>query len=152
MKALVALGSNLGDTVATLQSALAALGRVSETRLLRASRFFVTPPEAPGAGGAYLNAAALLETRLDSRALLHALLRIEASHGRRPRRGLRGPRTLDLDLILYGSTQVSLPGLQVPHPRFRSRPFVLTPAADVASRLLDPKTGHDVGGLLRALT
>ncbi len=152
MKALVALGSNLGDRAATLRSAVAALRRLPSTRLLDASRLLATAPEAAGDGGWFLNGAALLETGLGPRALLDALLAVEARHGRRPRHGVRGPRTLDLDLILYGSLRQTLPGLVLPHPRFRSRSFVLAPAAEIAPRLVDPKTGYDVASLLRALS
>jgi len=146
-RALVALGSNLGDRGATIRGALADLGRVPGTRLVAASPLHETPPEAPGDGGPFLNAAALVETRLDPAALLAALHRLEARHGRRRRRAGRGPRTLDLDLVLMDGVRSGDPRARVPHPRFRGRAFVLDPAAQVAPGMRDPETGQTVAGL-----
>lgn len=98
----------------------------------------------------YLNAVAVGETILDPRELLRALLRIEEAYGReRPFPG--APRTLDLDLILLGDVLMDAPGLQVPHPRFRERFFVLGPLAEVAPEQVDPLTGFKVWELLRNL-
>ena len=93
-----------------------------------------------GSGGAqpsYLNAAAVGETALSARALLHALLDTERQFGRE-RPYVNAPRTLDLDLILYGDGVISEPGLVVPHPRFRERRFVLEPLAEIAADWIDP--------------
>lgn len=146
MKALVALGSNLGNRGATLRSALAHLRRVERTRLVSASSLHETAPEASGDGPNFLNGAALLETELGPRALLDALLAIEARHGR-TRTATRGPRVLDLDLILHGTTRVDAPGLTLPHPRFRQRDFVLAPAAEVAPCMVDPVTNQTIADL-----
>lgn len=98
----------------------------------------------------YLNAAATGVATLAPRALLDELLAIERDFGReRPYAG--APRTLDLDLILYGGAVVDEPGLQVPHPRFRDRFFVLGPLAEIAPAMVDPVTGLRVGELLRDL-
>lgn len=98
----------------------------------------------------YLNAAATGAAPLAPRALLDELLAIERDFGRqRPYAG--APRTLDLDLILYGDAVVDEPGLQVPHPRFRERFFVLGPLAEIAPAMIDPVSGLRVGELLRAL-
>ena len=98
----------------------------------------------------YLNAVAVGETALPARALLDALLAIEGERGRsRPHQN--APRTLDLDLILFGETVIDEPGLVVPHPRFRERRFVLQPLAEIASDLRDPISGKTAGELLAAL-
>ncbi len=149
MRAAIALGSNLGDREATLRSAAAALrGLLTELTLSSAHETAYV-----GAGGpqpAYLNAAAVGETALGARALLEALLEIERQFGRE-RPYPDAPRTLDLDLILYGMDIVDEPGLVVPHPRFRQRRFVLEPLAEIAADWIDPITGRRVEELLRGL-
>jgi len=129
--AYVGLGSNLGDRAATLRSALAALGGLPDTRLLRCSTFHETqavggPPGQPP----YLNAVAALRTGLSPRRLMEALLEIERRHGR-VRTVRDAPRTLDLDLLLYGPRRIAEPGLTVPHPRMWQRDFVLRPLAEL---------------------
>ncbi len=145
MRAAIALGSNLGDREATLRSAAAALrGLLTELTLSSAHETAYV-----GAGGpqpAYLNAAAVGETALGARALLE----IERQFGRE-RPYPDAPRTLDLDLILYGMDIVDEPGLVVPHPRFRQRRFVLEPLAEIAADWIDPITGRRVEELLRGL-
>lgn len=150
----MALGANLGDRHARLAQALAALGRLEGTRLVAASRPRETPPERPADGGPYLNAAALLETRLAPRELLDQLLALERRLGRRRAPGADhgGPRAIDLDLVLHGAAQVRSGELEVPHPRFRRRAFVLGPAAEVAPDLRDPLTGRTVSALLGQLS
>jgi 2-amino-4-hydroxy-6-hydroxymethyldihydropteridine diphosphokinase len=106
-----------------------------------------------GAGGpqpAYLNAAAVGETALGARALLEVLLETERQFGRE-RPYPDAPRTLDLDLILYGMEILEEPGLVVPHPRFRQRRFVLEPLAEIAADWIDPVTGRTIEELLRVL-
>lgn len=157
-RCLVALGANLDDRHGQLARAVAELGRLEGTRLVAASRPRETPPERPTDGGPYLNCAALLETRLRPRELLGELLRLERRLGRRrdgaPRGGHGGPRAIDLDLVLHGAERLGGPGdgdLQVPHPRFRGRSFVVGPACEVAPDLRDPVTGWTLAALREAL-
>jgi len=140
----------------TLASAIEALAPL--VRNLRASSFYDTPYAGSGPVRAghderqppVLNAAVVGETRLAADALLKRLLTIELDFGRtRPYAG--APRTLDLDLILYGDAVIDAPGLQVPHPRFRERRFVLEPLAEIAPDWRDPVGGQSVEELLRAL-
>jgi 2-amino-4-hydroxy-6-hydroxymethyldihydropteridine diphosphokinase len=151
--AAVALGSNLGDRRAALDFAIARLSRLFAD--LKVSDAVETDPEDPdGAVMAdqplYLNAVATGLTTLDARTLIDALLTIEADCGRQ-RSYASAPRTLDLDLILLGDAIVDEPGVQVPHPRFRQRFFVLGPLAEIAPAIRDPITGATAAELLRAL-
>ena len=145
----VALGSNLGDREATLVAALDALRALIPD--LRASTFHDTAPVGvPSPQPRYLNAAAVGTTALSARSLLDALLAIEQRLGRE-RAFQNAPRTLDLDLVLYGRDVIDQPGLVVPHPRFRDRAFVLEPLVEIAPQMLDPVTGKNVEELLRTL-
>ena len=130
----VALGANLGDARATVRAALLALDRLPQTRLLRASGLYRTAPwEASGPD--FINAVAAVETGLDPHELLRALQALELQAGReRPYRN--APRTLDLDLLLYGDAVIYTPDLIVPHPRLRERAFVLVPLAEIAPALV----------------
>jgi 2-amino-4-hydroxy-6-hydroxymethyldihydropteridine diphosphokinase len=144
----IALGSNLGDRERHLHDAIAALAPIVHN--LRVSTFHDTAPVGVAPQPMFLNAVAVGETPLSARALLERMLQIEASFGReRPYPG--APRTLDLDLILYGSEIHSLPELTVPHPRFRERRFVLAPLAEVAPDWRDPVSGRNVQELFEAL-
>ena len=144
----IALGSNLGDRERYLHEALASLTTL--VRELRASTFHDTDPVGVGDQPRFLNAAAVGVTDLTARDLLDTLLAIELRHGRvRPHPG--APRTLDLDLILYGDAVLDEPGLIVPHPRFRERAFVLRPLSEVAAGWIDPVTGRTVGELVAGL-
>ena len=145
--AAIALGSNLGDRRAHLDYAVR---RLSEfLRDLRVSSYIDTEPVGlPPAAPPFLNAAAVGETTLSPRALLDALLDIERARGRE-RPFVNAPRTLDLDLVLFGDAVVEEPGLTVPHPRFRGRRFVLEPLAEIAPDWIDPVTGKTVAELLR---
>lgn len=142
----IALGSNLGDRHAHLAHAVSRLSKILTN--LRHSAWYDTaavggPPDQPR----YLNGAVIGETTLSARALLGRLLELEGERGR-TRPAAMAPRTLDLDLILYGDAVIREPGLQVPHPRFRERLFVLEPLADIAPDWIDPETGDPVSGLL----
>jgi 2-amino-4-hydroxy-6-hydroxymethyldihydropteridine diphosphokinase len=147
MRVALALGSNLGDRRAHLDFAVARLADFIND--LRVSSYLDTAPVDVGAEQPdFLNAAATGSTALPPRELLAALLAVEAERGRdRPFR--HAPRTLDLDLVLFGDRIIDEPGLIVPHPRFRDRAFVLEPLAQIAHDLVDPVTGRTVGDLLR---
>lgn len=132
--AYVALGANLGDAPATLRAAFAALDALPETRMLRHSRLWRSAP-VDATGPDYINAAAALETSLTAPALLHELLALEARFGRQ-RPYHHAPRTLDLDLLLYGGARIASPQLTVPHPRMWQRAFVLRPLAEIAPQLV----------------
>jgi len=143
----IALGSNLGDRSAHLRHAISRLGGLVDN--LRVSRFYDTVPVgAPGPQPLFLNAAAVGETSLPARELLETLLAIEQERGReRPYQN--APRSLDLDLILFGDAVIDEPALVVPHPRFRGRRFVLEPLTEIAPDLVDPVTGRTVADLLQ---
>jgi 2-amino-4-hydroxy-6-hydroxymethyldihydropteridine diphosphokinase len=129
--AYVALGANLGDA---RHAVLAAMDALQATK--RSSLYATRPVDA--AGPDYINAVAEIETRLDAHALLDELQRIEAQAGReRPYR--HAPRTLDLDLLLYGNERIDSERLQVPHPRMTERAFVLVPLAEIAPHLVTPE-------------
>lgn len=145
----IALGSNLGDRRAHLAFGLAALpGFVTN---LRSSRWHDTAPAGVSPDQPrYLNGVVVGETALTARELLDRLLAIEAAAGR-TRPSPMAPRTLDLDLILFGDQRIEEPGLAVPHPRFRERRFVLEPLAEVAPDWIDPVTGRRIHDLLSEL-
>ena len=146
-KVAIALGSNLGDRAANLAFGLSALpGFV--TNLVQSSWHDTAPHGVSPDQPRYLNGVVTGETALSARELLDRLLQIEAAAGR-TRPSLMAPRTLDLDLILYGDQQIEEPGLTVPHPRFRERLFVLEPLAEVAPGWIDPGTGVTVSALLQ---
>jgi 2-amino-4-hydroxy-6-hydroxymethyldihydropteridine diphosphokinase len=147
--AAVALGSNLGDRAAHLDFAIARLATLLDN--LKASRYYDTVPVGVSdPQPIYLNAAAVGKTTLAARELLDGLLGIERERGRE-RPHANAPRTLDLDLILFGDAMIDESGLTVPHPRFRERRFVLEPLAEVAAELRDPVTGKTANQLLADL-
>ncbi|MCG2594122.1 2-amino-4-hydroxy-6-hydroxymethyldihydropteridine diphosphokinase [Ramlibacter sp. XY19] len=132
--AYVGLGANLGDPARALNDALASLAQLPATSVLARSSFYRSEPIDAG-GPDYVNAVAAISTALDPYALLAQLQTIEQGAGReRPYRN--APRTLDLDLLLYGSAQVGSASLVVPHPRMRERAFVLRPLAEIAPHLV----------------
>ena len=140
--AFVGLGGNLGDPVATLGAALQALDEVQDTRLLRASRLYRTPAWGLEQQPDFINAVAMLETRLAAQALLESLFVIERRHGRvREAEQRWGPRTLDLDLLLYGDAMIDEPGLRVPHPYLHERAFALLPLLEIAADVEIPGRG-----------
>jgi 2-amino-4-hydroxy-6-hydroxymethyldihydropteridine diphosphokinase len=149
LKIAIALGSNLGNREAHLRGAVVSLGSVLSD--LKVSSFFETVPvDVVGPQRMFLNAAAVGESTLSAPAILDVLLAVEQGFGReRPYE--RAPRTIDLDLILYGGEIITTPGLTVPHPRFRERRFVLEPLAEIAPDWIDPVTGKSIAELLEAL-
>jgi len=128
--AYVALGANLGDSRATVLKAMEDIGQLQETRMTRRSSLYRTAPVDSG-GPHYVNAVVELSTHLAAMELLDALQTIESQAGRvRPYRN--APRTLDLDILLYGDLRVNDARLQIPHPRMHERAFVLVPLAEIA--------------------
>jgi 2-amino-4-hydroxy-6-hydroxymethyldihydropteridine diphosphokinase len=149
-RVVIAIGSNLGDRRAAIAFAAERLARIVSNPVL--SDIIETEPAGEGLEDQplYLNAVVVGETALGARQLLQPLLEIERDFGRvRPFPG--AARTLDLDLILVGDEVVHEAGLDVPHPRFRDRFFVLGPLAGIAPDLVDPVTGLRVGELLKRL-
>ena len=131
--AYVGLGANLGDPAGAVRKAIERLGELPQTRVLRASSLHPTKPH-EASGPDFINAVAQLETRLDAMELFAQLQAIESDFGReRPYRN--APRTLDLDLLLYGSARIASAHLTVPHPRMWEREFVLLPLREIAPGL-----------------
>jgi len=141
--AYIGLGGNVGNADATLRSALEWLDALPGTRLLAASRMYRTAPVGGIEQADFTNAVVRIETRLTADALLQALFTIERAYGRdRAREQRWGPRTLDLDLLLYGEEVIDVDGLSVPHPRIAERAFVLVPLAEIAPDALIPGHGR----------
>ena len=141
MRAYVGIGANLGDREATMREALARLGEVEGVRVVAVSSFRETDPVGLLDQPRFLNAAAELETALSPRALLDALLAVERSLGRTRDGSRYGPRTIDLDLLLFGEEIVAEPGLTVPHPRLHERAFALEPLHELDPELALPGRG-----------
>jgi 2-amino-4-hydroxy-6-hydroxymethyldihydropteridine diphosphokinase len=141
-RAFVGLGSNLGDRERTLELAVEALRELPATTVLNVSTFRDTAPVGIVDQPRFLNGAVELETGLEPRRLLEALLEIERSLGR-DRSGVPagGPRTVDMDLLLYGDAEIDEPGLHVPHPRLAERRFVLEPLLELDPALEAPRKG-----------
>ena len=142
----IALGSNIGDRAAMLERAIAAMNSAG-IRVSRQSSFYVTEPVDAAGQAWFLNAVAEAETSLLPLQLLHALLRIERELGRR-RITPHGPRTIDLDILFYGSSVIRSKELQVPDPRLPERRFVLVPLAQFAPEFRHPALHKSVTQLL----
>ena len=138
--AYVALGANLGDPAATVLAAFAALANLPESRVTHGSSLYRTAPVGLTDQPEFVNAVAQMETTLAPEALLEALFDIEERFGR-VRAEKNGPRTLDLDLLLYNDQFIDLPSLTLPHPRLHLRAFVLQPLAEIAPQLVIPGRG-----------
>ena len=139
MIAYIGIGANLGEASANVDDALARLAALEGGRLLAQSSKYRSAP-IDSSGDDYINAVASIETALSAPDLLAALHAIELAHGRaRPYRN--APRTLDLDILLYGDERIDLPQLQVPHPRMLERAFVLVPLLEIAPHIDVPGRG-----------
>lgn len=138
--ATIGLGANLNDPAAQVEYALAELDRLPATRLLARSSLYASSPVGYVDQPDFINAVAQVETGLAPRALLAALLDIEQRHGRE-RSFRNAPRTLDLDLLLYGDARFHEEGLTLPHPRMHERAFVLLPLLEIAAQTVIPGRG-----------
>jgi len=148
---LLALGSNQGERIANLLAALTELRNHPAISVKRVSSFLETRPVGgPSGQSNYFNAAAIVETQLAPAELIVELLKIEKKLGRE-RSERWGPRTIDLDVLLYGDLVIELPEITVPHPRMKVRPFVLTPAAEIAADWIHPTSQKTIGQLLASL-
>jgi len=149
--ATIGLGANLGDREEAIDAALSALDALPVVHVVRVSSLRETDPVGYTDQPRFLNGAAQLETDMPPAALLAALLAVEAGLGRVRTGPRNGPRSIDLDLLLYGDLVVDEPGLQVPHPRAQERCFVLEPLVDLDPGLVIPGSGR-AADLLAALS
>ena len=141
-RAFVGLGSNLGDREGTLRAAVGRLRSLPGTEVLAVSKLRDTEPVGYLDQPRFLNGAVALETELSPQQLLAALLELERNFGRnREAAPAQGPRTLDLDLLLYGEAEIAEPGLEIPHPRLHERVFVLEPLTELDPALEVPGKG-----------
>lgn len=149
-RAFVGLGSNLGDRESTLRAAVAELAAAPGVEVIGVSTLVDTEPVGFLDQPRFLNGVVALETGLPPRALLDLLLAVEARLGRdRSAVPAQGPRTIDLDLLLYGNEEIDEPGLRIPHPRLAERAFVLGPLAEVEPDLVVPGKGSILALLAR---
>jgi len=148
MRAYVALGSNLVNPAEQVAAAFAVLNVLPQSHVVARSSLYRTAPVGYADQPEFVNAVVALETTLTPRALLEALLAVELAQGR-ARTFVNAPRTLDLDVLLYGNRQIDEPGLTVPHPRMHERAFVLVPLAEIAPDCVIPGHGAVAGLLLR---
>jgi 2-amino-4-hydroxy-6-hydroxymethyldihydropteridine diphosphokinase len=150
-RCLVALGSNLGDRLENLRAGVTGIDDASGIDVVAVSALYETAPVGgPDGQGPFLNAALAADTTLDAADLLALLHRIEGERERR-RNVHWGPRTLDLDLLVYGDLVTDAAALHVPHPRMHERRFVMVPVCDVAPELVHPRLGRTMSDLLARL-
>jgi 2-amino-4-hydroxy-6-hydroxymethyldihydropteridine diphosphokinase len=148
-RAAIALGSNLGDSLATLETALTRLAQTPEIRLEARSHWYRTQAVGPPQPD-YFNGCAILQVTRSPQDLLAVLLEIEQQTGR-VRQERWGPRTLDLDLLLFDHLILKTPTLEIPHPRLRERAFVLVPLAEIAPDWIDPVSHCAIATMVQAL-
>jgi 2-amino-4-hydroxy-6-hydroxymethyldihydropteridine diphosphokinase len=143
------LGSNVGDSEALLQSALDQLN-ARDLKLLRVSSLYETEPIGLREQRWFLNLVAEFQTELFPKQLLHRIEKVEKELGRK-RTVRNGPRTIDIDILLYGNAVVKTEALEIPHPRYRERRFTLAPLAELNPELRDPVTRRSMAAMLAAL-
>ncbi len=151
VRAFIGIGSNLGDRESWCRAAAARLGQLPGSRLVRVSPLLETAPAEGAEGGAFLNGVAEIATDLSPRELLQALRTIEGAFGRSAERPRGAARTIDLDLLLYGSLHLDEPDLVIPHPRMARRRFVLQPLACIAPDIRHPVLQLTASELLERL-
>ncbi len=139
--ACVALGANIGEPLRQIEAGFSALAALPGTRLLARSSLYRSAPVGYADQPDFINAVAMIETALAPHALLDALLEIERAHGR-VREFPNAPRTLDLDIVLYGDVVLQEPGLTIPHARMLERAFVMTPLTEIAPDVVVPGRGR----------
>jgi 2-amino-4-hydroxy-6-hydroxymethyldihydropteridine diphosphokinase len=144
------LGSNIGDREAMIESALAALN-AADLRLTRVSSLYETEPIGFRNQGWFLNCVAEFETYLLPKQLLYRMQKVELGMGR-VRSVKNGPRTIDIDILLFGGAVIKTEELEIPHPRYRERRFTLAPLAELNPSMRDPVTGQTMAEMLAALT
>lgn len=140
-RAYIGIGSNLADPAARVQAAFGELERLPDSRLRARSSLYRSKPMGPIDQPDFINAVAAVDTRLSAADLLQALAQIETRQGRERGAERWGPRTLDLDLLLYGEHRITTPALTLPHPGMHKRDFVLVPLAEIAGDLEVPGLG-----------
>lgn len=148
--AYIAIGSNLASPLEQVNAAVQALSEIPQSRLVAVSAFYRTPPLGPQDQPDYLNAAVVLETSLDAETLLDNTQRIELTQGRQRKAERWGPRTLDLDIMLFGDDVINTERLTVPHYDMKNRGFMLWPLFEVAPQLTFP-TGESLQAILQQL-
>lgn len=148
--AYIAIGSNLASPLEQVNAAVQALSEIPQSRLVAVSAFYRTPPLGPQDQPDYLNAAVVLETALDAETLLDNTQRIELQQGRQRKAERWGPRTLDLDIMLFGTEIIDTERLTVPHYDMKNRGFMLWPLFEVAPQLIFP-TGESLQAILQQL-
>jgi 2-amino-4-hydroxy-6-hydroxymethyldihydropteridine diphosphokinase len=146
-KCAVGLGSNLGNSLNTLESSLQLLDEIPGINLIATSSWYRTKPVGPPQPD-YLNGCALLEVQQTPEEFLVLLQAVELQFGR-VRTERWGARTLDLDLLLYDELVLNTPNLQIPHPRMRERAFVLVPLAEIAANWIEPRSGKTIAQLVK---
>ena len=140
-RACIALGANIGEPLRQIEAGFTALAALPGTRLLARSSLYRSAPVGYADQPDFINAVALIDTTLEPHALLEALLAIERVNGR-VREFPNAPRTLDLDIVLYGDTVIHDPGLTIPHARMLERAFVMLPLAEIAPEMQVPGQGR----------